>query len=485
MTVALQEKVLARSIKARTDFLTFVSMMTALLNPPWKLAKHELQWIEALQEVADGKNTELLIIGPPGSSKSSLLSLFAAFLIGKNPACHGGIISKGDVPAWDRVAAVRRILEFSPTYRQIFPEVIKDEEHWTRKAFIVQRSDINDLHPTLMGAGASGTIISYRLDWCIYDDPHDEKNTRTPYKRRQVLNTFDETITTRLVEGAPIICIATRWAEDDIPGHLQKRGFKTIHQRAILETTQKVTKDYPRGSRATHVERSYWPEKYSLAFLKEKEHRNPEAFYLQYQGDIKGGKSAVIKRIVTYTEDELPPREALMVAGGGDTAYKSSETNDFNVIYIGGLDGEGNIWILDRFKARCGVNDLADALIDLKSRWNYYTLWLEDTGQATPAVDIVRRKTLGVPIELTKPGQGGKHSKAAAIAAYLHTGQVKFPQSAEWLEDAEYYLLHFGHAEFDDDVDALFYLIYNLLQAVHFSKYGLGRPRKRVRFLPK
>ena len=261
-----------------------------------------------------------------------------------------------------------------------------------------------------------------------------------------------------------------------------KRGFTTIHQRAIVETTTKIAKGKPRGSRPTHIARSYWPEKYSLAFLREKEQRNPEVFYLQYQGDIKGGKSAVIKRIVTYEAAELPARETLMVAGGGDTAYKSTETNDFNVIYIGGLDAEGNIWILDRFKARCGVNDLADKIIELKVLWQYYTLWLEDTGQATPAVEVVRRKTFGIPIELTKPGQGGKHSKAAALAAYINNGQVKFPVSAPWLEDAEYYLLHFGHAEFDDDVDALFYLVYNLLQTVHFSHYGRGRPKRRVRF---
>lgn len=477
--VSVLEKVQARALKARTDFYTYVSMMT-----DWKIAKHQKAWIEELQKVADGQTKELLLVGPPGSSKSTLVSvLFGSWMIGRSPDGHGGILSYGDKPAHERVVAVRRIIEFHPVFHLIFPDVQPNkDESWSRKSFTVKRKDIADPHPSLMGAGSSGTVISYRLSWLIYDDPHDEKNTKTAYKRRQVLNTYDETITTRLIEGAPVICVATRWAEDDLPGSLQKRGFHMIHQKAIVETVTKVTKDHPRGSRPTHIYRSYWPEKYSLAFLQEKERRNPEVFYLQYQGDIKGGKSAVIKRIHTYTEAELPPRATLMVAGGGDTAYKSTETNDFNVIYIGGLDSEGNIWILDRFKDRCGVNDLADEVIRLRARWNYYTLWLEDTGQATPAVEVVRRKTIGVPIELTKPGQGGKHSKAAAIAAYLNTGQVKFPVSADWLEDAEYYLLHFGHAEFDDDVDALFYLVFNLLQAVHFSKYGIGRPKKHVRF---
>ena len=470
-----QELVHARALKARTDFYTFVSMMVN-----WKLAKHQKQWIKELQAVADKETKELLIIGPPGSSKSSLTSvLFGAWLIGRNPDCHGGIISYGDRPAWDRVEAVKRIIEFHAVYHLIFPQVIKNEEHWSRKSFIVQRKDVADLHPTLMGAGSSGTVISYRLDWCIYDDPHDEKNTQTPLRRRKVLNTFDETITTRLIEDAFIICVATRWAEDDLPGLLEKRGFKTIHQRAIVEIVNKATKkNIPRK----HTYHSYWPEKYSLTFLREKEQRNPAVFHMQYQGDLKGGKAAVIKRIHTYKELELPDHKELMVAAGGDTAYKSTEANDFNVIYVGGLDAAGNIWILDRFKARCGVNELSEAIIELRVRWQYYTLWLEDTGQATPAVETVRRKTPGVPIQLVKPGTGGKHSRASAIAAYINSGQVKFPVSAPWLQDSEYYLLHFGHAEFDDDVDALFYLVFNLLQAIHFSKYGLGRPKLKVTF---
>jgi len=52
---------------------------------------------------------------------------------------------------------------------------------------------------------------------------------------------------------------------------------------------------------------------------------------------------------------------------------------------------------------------------------------------------------------------------------------------ADWLPDAEYYLLHYGHADHDDDVDALYLLITHLLNCVHPENYGAGRPRIKVR----
>jgi hypothetical protein len=47
-------------------------------------------------------------------------------------------------------------------------------------------------------------------------------------------------------------------------------------------------------------------------------------------------------------------------------------------------------------------------------------------------------------------------------------------------DDTEYQLKHAGHTEFDDDPDALFMLLSNLLQAIHPEKYGMGRPKRRV-----
>ena len=69
----------------------------------------------------------------------------------------------------------------------------------------------------------------------VYDDPHDVRNSATPHRRKQVVETYDQAIVPCLIEGAWTVCIATRYAEDDLPGVFLTRGFKTIHQRAKVE----------------------------------------------------------------------------------------------------------------------------------------------------------------------------------------------------------------------------------------------------------
>ena len=467
-----KQKILAKVELARRDFSTFVDLMTVF--PP---AKHQRKWIKELQAVIDGQTRELLLVAPRGAGKSTIVGiLFVAWMIGNNPDGHYGVISYADKVAWNRTSAIRRIIQHHNIYHLIFPAVKPDFSNWSRGSLTVQRKDLSDPHPTLMAAGATSAIISYRLDGMVYDDPHDVRNSATPHRRNQVKETYDQAIVPCLIEGAWTVCIATRYAEDDLPGAFIARGFKTVHQRAKVEIYD-PTKKPPRR------EQSYWPEKYSLEHLNELQERNPEAFALNYQGDTTGGKGQIIKRIHTYLSEERPSKDNLLVAGGCDTNYKDKQEADYNVIYIGGLDKKGNIWVLHREKNRDDVNDLADLFISLwdSPETKYTTLKIEDTNKGTPAVDVVRKKAARVPLELENPSRGGKRSRASAIASYINSGQVKFPKMADWLPDAEYYLTHYGHADHDDDVDALYLLLTHLLNCVHPENYGAGRPKIKVR----
>ena len=467
-----KQKILAKVELARRDFETFVSLMTA-----FKPARHQRKWIRELQDVIEGKTRELLIVAPRGAGKSTIVGiLYVAWQIGNNPDGHYGVISYADKVAWNRTSAVRRIIQHHNVYHLIFPGVKPDFSNWSRGSLSVQRKDLSDPHPTLMAAGATSAIISYRLDGMVYDDPHDVRNSKTAHRRKQVVETYDQAIVPCLIEGAWTVCIATRYAEDDLPGVFITRGFKTVHQRAKVEI-------YDTSKKPARREESYWAEKYSLEHLNELQERSPESFALNYQGDTTGGKGQIIKQIHTYLSEELPGKDDLLTAGGCDTCYKDKQEADYNVIYIGGLDKKGNIFILHREKNRFDVTDFSDLVISL---WDspdtrFTTLKIEDTAKGTPAVDVIRKKAARVPLELENPASGGKRSRASAIASYINSGQVKFPKMADWLPDAEYYLLHYGHADHDDDVDALYLLITHLLNCIHPENYGAGRPRIKVR----
>ena len=459
-----QQRIKKKARKAKKDFSIFLTWI--LSREKKKIAKHHKPWIKALQDVAEGKNDELLIISPPGSAKSTVLVIFLAWIIGNNPTKHYGVVSFADRQAYDRCEAVGRIIKSHPVFHIVFPDVLPDPEQWARTQLRVMRPNLVDLHPTLMARGANSAIISYRFDGFVYDDPHDRKNASKPERRKEVIENHDEVLTTRMVKNAWEIDIVTRFSGDDLAGELIKRGYKTLRQKAMVGKNE---------------DKSYWPEEVPYKKLKIKKDRNPAMFALQYQGDIKGGSSAVIKRLITYDEEVLPALESLVVAGGADTALKEKEKNDWNIIYVGGKDSQGNIWVLDRVKERCGVTELAHIFINLYEKWDYFNMWIEDAAAGTPAVDVLKTLSSEVPTTLMTPTQGGKRSRAHALAPFLHNGTVRFPANAEWFKEVEYELKHVGLTAHDDDPDALFQLVINLLKIPHWDLLNKKRPVIRLR----
>ena len=466
----LSPKALDRIAAARGDFSIFIDLI-------WKFTpmKHQRKWVDELKKIVSGETTELLIVAPRGAGKSAFFVLFLAWMIGNNPTKHYGLLSYADAIAFRRSRAIRNIIQFDPIYHLIFPDIKPDFSNWARESFTVVRADKTDLHPTLIAAGSTAAVISSRLDGVVYDDPHDEKNSKTPTKRRAVVETWDQAISPCLQDLAWTVCIATRYKDDDLPGVFINRGFVFLLQRAI-------TQSYKKGRKPARKELSYAPGLISLAALRKKRERNPAVFALQYQGDTTGGTAAIIKRCVTYQAKDLPEMADLLIGAGTDTNYKEGEESDYNVIYIAGLDKRGDVWMLHREKGRWDVEELADLLIELHREWKYHNNWIEDTAKGTPAVTVVKKKAAFIPCELQPASRGGKRSRASSIASYVNSGQVKWPANAEWFKDAEYYLTHYGHTDQDDDLDALYMLLTNLLRAIHPSNYGVGRPKRRVTF---
>ena len=464
----LSPEVLERVSKARDDFPTFVALI-------WKFSplKHQRKWMRELKRMVKGEIKELLIVAPRGSGKSALVGvLFLTWMIGRNPDKHYGLISYTDKIAYRRSRAIRNIIQYDPIFKLIFPGLEPDFRQWSRESFALKREDSTDLHPTLIAAGSTSAIVSSRLHGLVYDDPHDEKNSKTPTKRREVVETYDTSIYFCLEKDAWTVCIATRYADDDLPGIFITRGFTLIHQRAITQSYYTKTKK--------RKELSYAPELKPLALLKKEQEKNPLVFALQMQGDTTGGKAAIIRKLVTYQANELPDLQELLIQAGTDTNYKDGEANDYIVIYVGGLDKKGNVWMLHREKGRWDVDELAELFIELHRFWHYSNNWIEDTAKGTPAVTVLKKKAAFVPAELQAPSRGGKRSRASSIASYLNSGQVKWPSNAAWFKDAEYYLTHYGHTDYDDDLDALFMFLSNILRCIHPQNYGVGRPKRRV-----
>lgn len=428
------------------------------INP----AAHQKKWVTALQEIGDHPTGQsLVIIAPPGSGKTQLVGVgFTAWMLGRDPERHYGLLSYSDQVGWARSYAVRNLIEHSEPYRIVFPEVLPEKKRWGTAEFQVRRSDIGDPHPTLRAGGLMSSVVAYRLNGLVIDDPHDQKTSATTALLDKAWTNYEDAISTRKTSDAWQVDIGTRWNDADYIGRRRKqKGVKVIHTKAL-----------------TSEEESYWPEAYPTDFLLNKKDEAPALFAMQYMGDTTGGETQIIRRLTTYDEppEYLVGKLKLAVASGWDTAFKDRQQNDFSVGYVGGMDKYGRVYILDRVKGRWGSPQLLDVMMETCVKWPQFTVWIEDQASGTPAVQhLTAQSTLPVvPIAY----HGGKTSRAHALAPYLHGGHVLFPKYADWFPSCEYELTHFPNTAHDDDLDALFVLVDNLIKLRHPSSV-LERPR--------
>lgn len=467
------QRLLKRGKKAAQDFREFVRFIAGF-DP----VKHQEEQVKVCQDIGDNPRggQKVIVVAPPGSGKTTLIAvLFLAWMIGKYPDDYFGLLSFANDTAWKRSSAIRKIIEESKPYHFTFPDIKKDPQSWGSKAFRVRRKNVVSPHATLRAGGTKSAVLGDRMTGLVLDDAVDKKIADSINQLDKAFDNYEGTILTRLVDCAWQLNIGTRWGGSDFIGRLMKRkreGWKVIHIPA---------KD--------RYGRTYWPPDgkgngFSQKTLDNLEYESPEIFAIEYMGDVSGGESQIIKKLATY--DEIPGKEFievrdLLVAVGIDSAYKDKEKNDFSVCYVGGLDVHGRIWILDQRKGRFSTPALIDEIYDLQEEWEPFTMWIEDSAAGTPAVQIIQAESPNVPLETVLPSQGGKRSRAHALAPYIHRGQIVFPKMASWFEDAKYQITHFPHTGFDDDIDALWMLVSQLLDVPHPSAYDRRRDARGVK----
>jgi predicted phage terminase large subunit-like protein len=461
----------ARSAKSLRDYLKFVIR----IEPK----AHQDGWLEACQDIGDNPSGQrYCIIAPPGAGKSVFIGVgFMSWILGKNPDSHFGMLSYADQVAWDRALPIRNVIEHSKAFGLTFPDVKPDLTAWDKKGFRVQRPNLADPHPTLRAGGVSSAVVSYRLNGLTLDDVLDIKTAATPRARQKVYDDYVDAVSTRMVKHAWQLCIGTRWSDDDFIGQL----LALRHHGAPVWTPIHVPAILPNG-------KSYWPEEYPIETLIEKRDTMPSNFAIQYQGDTTGGETQIIKKMAVYSDYrrdddgkvdvDFARKHDLVMGASWDTALKDKQENDYSVMYIGGLDKNGYIWVVDREKDRFTIKDIVALSKSAYLKWRTMNIWFEDSAAGTPAVQTIRDEMPLVPCDTVYYG-GGKRSRANVLAQYIHNGQVRFPSLVGWFADCEYYLKHFPHTDHDDDIDSLFILVDNLLQMRHPAEYE-KRPNVEV-----
>lgn len=451
------------------------------------MAKHELLIGEHLQAAADGELLRCAISIPPGHGKSSHCSHhFPAWFLGRNPKKR--YLQAGhsqDFVDNEMGAKVRTILT-SEDYRRVFPEIrvaqdMRAKGYWA----------LDNGKGKYVAKGVGQGIAGFRGQFAGVDDPYKNREAaESPLIREKVYQWFADDFSTRLLPGAPLFIIMTRWHSDDICGRitdseqdqlkslLKREGIDTPEQldHAILkEMVSKLSSVDPKETRFLYKiinlpafaeddndilgrQRgdALWPELFNISELENfKSKMTAASWNSLYQGtpiDIEGGlvSKGWFKEYEALPKAEDVKRITLSV----DTASKQNERNDFTVIGVWFSDRHNNHYLADVYRDQPDFVKLQEKIASLASRWKANAILVEDKGNGTAYIQNHQGKaTAPAPIIAIEVGQNSKEFRFDKVTPMIEAGQVYLPKNASWLPDFLRELVAFPNGKHDDQVD--------------------------------
>ena len=470
-------------IKAREDFAFFCEY----IDPKKKPAKHHLEWHRHLVTNQDsdcllkiaGPNLDLL--ASRGSAKSTVLGLLTAWAIGvhttaKKPLQILYLSYTVDI-ARSKSATIKRIIE-SKRYQDVFPSVrllknVTSNEYWSIDYRFAGIENTGDEQFTLCAAGLKGSVTSKRSHLCLIDDPiKSSADISNPDIRRTMQENWNAVISPTMFEGGRAICLGTRFRHDDIHATTfnEQNNWRQIVLSAI--NTNPITGE----------EESYWPEQWSLDYLKEKKRQAPVAFSFQYMNQVVRQNELSLSPELLIKAEIATEFDALGI--GVDLSAGVREKNDYTVMILGGRIGD-QIHIIDYRRLRVMGNlEKLDELKELLNDWSvigkdeggtyfptYSTcaIWSEAVAYQASLESDFKRVCLSneglynLNWHPVKAFRADKLARFRGIMGMFEDRKIIFNRYRNFTSLFEE-LTNFGVSSHDDCVDALVWLVTGLMR---------------------
>jgi len=302
--------------------------------------------------------TRLCVHMPPQHGKSLQISThFPAWYLGNNPNHSVIVTAYNDEHAITFSRKIRNLID-SPAYQNIFPgiQLSKDSRAANRWELVAPNTG------ELIGAGINGRITGKGAELLLIDDPiKNRMQADSDTFREGLKEAYRSTLATRLHLDAIVICIMTRWHEDDLAGWLIKNhDFKYICLPAIAEENDLLHRE---------VGEPLWPEKFPKKMIENLKQTSGEYnFYSLYQGQPRPAEGLLFKRSYFNIIDK-PPNN-LSWYRFWDLAVTEKKSADWTCSVRVAHDSNANVYV--------------DSRIYLKAEWPKIRNLMIHTAAAEP-----------------------------------------------------------------------------------------------------
>jgi len=316
--------------------------------------------------------------------------------------------------------------------------------------------------------GIGGAIAGRGAHLLVVDDPHNEQD---------ILNgnfeVFDKAYEwyaygarTRLMPGGSVAIVATRWAEQDLIGRVQKDmvrnedsdQWEVVEFPALFEN-EHVSAEAPEEQKYI----SLWPEQWPVkSLLRTKASMPPFQWSAQYMQQPTSREASIVKREwwQEWLEDQPPPCEYIIMSL--DAAAEKNTRADFTALTTWGVfykdDENGvaqaNIILLNSIKERLEFPELKRLAYDEYKEWGPDWFVIEKKSSGSPLFQEFRRA--GVPVQEFTPhrGTGDKVMRLNSVSDMFASGFVWYPAGRRWAEEVVDEVCGFPAMPNDDLVDS-------------------------------
>lgn len=432
---------------ARTDLIVFCK----LIDPSYRPGRVHKHLAKRLMRCSNKSDMVRLIVGmPPQHGKSRLISqLLCAWLLGVVPnikiACASFASGRSD----DNSRKTRDICR-DPLYKLIFPQtVLRDDSQavgmWETKNGGYYRA-----------VGITGTLTGIPADLIIIDDPlKDAEEATSTGTLDKIFDWYITVARTRLSPTGKIIINMTRWATEDLVGKVlnpdTRKMLATLGLDEDWENLKYTAEAEENDILGRKVGEWLWPEKYGATFYLMQKALSPFWWSAQYQQNptIKGGNFVKIDNF-----DIVDTAPALICTTRfWDLACGVEKQNDFTAGILGGLDKNGDFYILHCHNSKQEWGASADIIKQLAIK-DRVPVGVEAVAGFLIAYQQLRDALAGVCEVYKATPQGSKESKTTGWISLLSARRVHLVRGS-WNFAFLAQMGEFPKGKHDDIVDAV------------------------------
>ena len=438
----------------RRSLAAFVRRAWKVLEPgqPYIHGWHVDAVCEHLEAITSGELNRLLINIPPGTMKSTLVSVFwPAWEWGPRGLAHMRFIGASH----EQGLAIRdtrkmRNLITSDWYQRLWPLELSGDQN--------QKTYYENRQTGFRQACAVSSMTGRRGDRVAWDDPHSVEASLSDAHRETALRVFQETLPTRLnnPDSSAIVIVMQRLHENDVSGFIleQDYGYEHLCLPMEFEPERRCTTSIGFSDPRTEEGELLFPERFPREVVeRDKKIMGSMAVAGQFQQRPapRGGGLFKVDRIEIVRAAPANPAQVVRywdkagTEGGGaySAGVKMARMKDGRFIVLDVIRGQWSALNRERMIRQTAEMDGTSVPV-----------WIEQepgSGGKESAENTIRALA-GFDVRAERP-IGDKELRAAPFSAQVEAGNVLLLAGA-WNKDFIDELRNFPVGKYKDQVDA-------------------------------